>query len=131
MTWGAIMKLNFYIFIALFIFVSCNNLSKNVNDSNNPPVISEIIVDTQPVRTSTQVFLTVIATDKDGDNLTYYWQCSSGKILTGGASDIDPYSPTTNPTKWETPSQTGKYTITCTVSDGKDIVTKSLEINVI
>ena len=88
-------------------------------------------MDTQPIRKDINIFITVIATEKDGDNLTYNWKCSSGTIWTGGASDIPNYSPTTNPARWRTPSQAGKYTITCTVSDGKDTTTKSLEINVI
>jgi hypothetical protein len=51
-----------------------------------------------------------LATDPDGDSLTYGWSATSGTIsVSESGSSIN----------WTAPSTTGTYTITCTVSDGK------------
>jgi hypothetical protein len=52
----------------------------------------------------------VIATDEDGDDLTYLWQASDGEF-----SDTS-----TAETQWTSPSDTsGMYSIIVTVTDGK------------
>jgi hypothetical protein len=49
-----------------------------------------------------------IATDPDKDDLTYVWKASGGKIKGNGPN-----------IQWLAPMDTGNFTITCAVSDGK------------
>ena len=51
---------------------------------------------------------TCMASDPDGDNLTYSWTADNGTIKGNGSS-----------AKWTSPSSMGKYKITVIVSDGK------------
>lgn len=118
------MKLSIFLTIIVFVLLSCSNDCKSPTESqNHAPVIIEIIKDLSEVPTNRWVTLTAIATDKDGDSLTYYWNASAGRI--------DAYETTENPTRWESPSEPGEYTVTCTVSDGKETNSKSISITVI
>jgi hypothetical protein len=53
--------------------------------------------------------ITVIATDPDGDSLTYTWLTSTGKVA--GAGNVG---------SWQAPTVDGTYEIQVVVSDGKD-----------
>jgi hypothetical protein len=76
------------------------------------------------------VWVNVLATDPDGDELEYSWSSTGGTILTGGASDVPDYSPTSNPARWQAPENPGEYEITCTVSDGIETHTESITVQV-
>ena len=115
-----------FILLSVMVFglLSCSNDCKSPTESqNHAPMIKEIIKDLSEVPTNRWVTLTAIATDEDGDSLTYYWSASAGRI--------DAYETTENPTRWESPNDPGEYTVTCTVSDGKKTNSKSISITVI
>ena len=114
------MKPMFY--LSILISITILNCSSPANSENNAPVIEEIILNDVEVFTNSSVTLTAIAIDKDGDDLTYFWSASSGNIAVGYILE--------NPTTWGTPDNPGQYTVTCTVSDGKDTDSKSISITV-
>jgi len=78
-----------------------------VVDDNHAPVISNINAPSS-VETDQTTTITCIASDPDGDPLTYYWT-KTGGIIIGSGSTIT----------WRAPSTAGNYTVSCTVSDGK------------
>lgn len=92
---------------------------------NHAPVINEILANPSTVSAGGLSYLTAVATDKDGDTITYHWSFSGGYY-----PGISGYGVTTNPTLWRSPDTAGTYTITCIVSDGKDTDSKSISITV-
>lgn len=122
------------IIFGLMIIGGCDSLCDcNDETSNNPPVVENIFASPPNPRLisngrSEPVDLTAVAIDKDGDEITYLWSTSDGKISTGLSS----FSTTTNPAKWDPPGEPGIYSVTCTVSDGKetDSLTIMVEVSV-
>jgi uncharacterized delta-60 repeat protein len=87
--------------------------------NTQPNIISltSSLTNVPPLSTTT---ITCIATDPDGDILTYSWIYSSGTISGSGNSVI-----------WQSPVIPGTFTITCIVSDGKSgSVQKSVDVYV-
>ena len=115
------MKAYYFLFL-LIIFLSCNNNNSPTEPQNNAPVINNILQNTPNITVNTWVTLTAIATDADGDSLSYFWSCSAGIIKD--------YKTDTNPTEWRSPDVAGEYTVNCTVSDGKETDSKSITITV-
>jgi hypothetical protein len=77
---------------------------------NHLPTISSLTANPTSVSICEVSTITCLATDPDGDSLTYSWTATSGTIsVSESGSSIN----------WTSPSTTGTYTITCTVSDGK------------
>ncbi|MEN6521843.1 MAG: PA14 domain-containing protein [Armatimonadota bacterium] len=88
---------------------------------NEPPVISDLTADPNSVKTGETSNLTAVATDPDGDELTYSWSASGGSIQ----------SSTGNTAVWKAPSTADGCTVTVSVSDGNNpAVTKSVAITV-
>jgi len=77
--------------------------------ANNPPEIAQIILPSTDMKVNKPYDIEVVATDADGDSLTYVWSVSDGTI-------DDPES---NPMTWTTPSFDGIYEVTITVDDGR------------
>ncbi len=77
-------------------------------EKNNPPVIEEINIDENIVFTGINYQITAVASDPDGDSLTYEW---SGDGSIAGAN--------ANPITWTAPAKKGDYTIKVTVKDGR------------
>jgi hypothetical protein len=102
--------------IALTIFPGCGGTAPPVNHS---PTIIILTADSSSIDISQSNTITCIATDQDGDTLTYIWTKNGGTI-TGTGSVIT----------WTAPATTGNYTITCTVSDGKLIDMQVISITV-
>ncbi|MCX5996184.1 MAG: PKD domain-containing protein [Chloroflexi bacterium] len=94
-----------------FIAASCTAPAPPIPASapaaNRPPLIQSIngSSDWEP---QAEGDFTCVATDPDGDNLTYAWSTDNGTIKGNGASAI-----------WTSPPAMGKYHISVTVSDGK------------
>ena len=109
------------IFVILLLGDGCLFDSKN-----HAPEISDILLAPSSITASTDVLVTAVATDKDGDKINYYWSFSAGRI-----HETTPprYDPTTNPTMWQ-PRSSGNAAITCIVSDGKDKSSKSITVTV-
>jgi hypothetical protein len=74
---------------------------------NHPPIISTLTAVPSSVDINQSSTITCIATDLDGDTLTYNWTNTGGTISGSGSAII-----------WTAPNAAGTYTITCTVSDG-------------
>lgn len=75
---------------------------------NHQPVIDSLTASPIIVSTDGVSVVTCVASDSDGDTLSYFWSTTGGIIL-GSGSQIN----------WTAPSSTGTYIITCTISDGQ------------
>jgi len=84
------------------------NLSWGCPIPNNPPEIVEITIISGNYAPGIEYPIPVVASDPDGDNLSYKWSVTGGSIL----------DDTSNPMKW-TPPTIGSYDITIVVEDGK------------
>ncbi|AZR74173.1 hypothetical protein BBF96_12670 [Anoxybacter fermentans] len=86
---------------------------------NEAPVISSLTVEKSVVQPEEKVKVQVQASDPDGDVLTYTWTVTGGSIE-GTGSEVF----------WIASQTDGNYTITVEVSDGRDTVTGSINIQV-
>jgi len=81
---------------------------------NQPPTITSLTRDGNPleeenrVRQWTTVTLQCNAQDPDGDNLTYLWRATGGKVNGEG-----------NTVGWTSPGINGDYTVTVVITDGR------------
>ena len=86
-----------------------------IDKPNQPPVIAGLTKDGSPseeenrIREWRTVNIQCNAEDPDGDELTYLWRATGGKINGEG-----------NTVGWTSPGVTGHYTITVVVTDGRD-----------
>lgn len=88
--------------------------------TNRPPEIKEIII-MDGFYTGTKYPVYVIATDPDGDILSYKWTAAAGTVEQS----------TSNPMKWTTPETAGFYDIKVTVDDGNNgVATKTESVEV-
>lgn len=88
---------------------------------NKPPVITSLTPSATEVARGESCTVSCVATDPDGDVLTYSWSATGGAI-SGTGSTIT----------WMAPTTEGTYSITVTVSDGKaDAVSDSCNIQVV
>ena len=88
--------------------------------TNRPPEIKEIVI-MDDLYTETKYPVYVIATDPDGDTLSYKWSAAAGTVEKS----------TSNPMFWTTPATAGNYDIKITIDDGNNGVatkTKSVEV---
>ena len=76
--------------------------------TNNPPDISGITIIPGNYAPGIEYPIPVVASDPDGDNLSYKWSVTGGSIL----------DDTSNPMKWTTFAP-GDYEVTVIVEDGK------------
>ncbi|MGI9175728.1 MAG: PKD domain-containing protein [Rhodothermales bacterium] len=109
------------LFIAIWALAGCD--SQYLNEA--PKVEAILASPATGIAPGSQVSLTVVAVDVDGDSLNYFWNASGGKITNWSWSNS-----ITNPTLWIAPDQPGSYTITCYVSDDRDMDSTSLSITV-
>ena len=87
---------------------------------NNPPVISEITLMGNHF-TGVEYDFSAVATDPDGDTLSYSWSVEGGSLNSSSG----------NPIKWTMPDTAGNYDITVEVDDGNGgtaIFTESVEV---
>ncbi len=115
-----------FILVGIILFIGCSEDS----DSNNPtgttnhaPEIRSLTANNTDVGRQETTSITCVATDSDGDSLTYFWRASSGSI--GG------YDQAGATEQWRAPNTNGNYWITVTVSDGREVDIDSLELTVI
>ena len=87
---------------------------------NNPPVITSFTASTTEVVADSEVSLTTLATDPDGDALTYTYLLTGGMITGAG-----------NMVTWVAPGSAGDYIITVDVSDGELGAWVSITITVV
>ncbi|MGB2798565.1 MAG: DNRLRE domain-containing protein [Dehalococcoidia bacterium] len=84
--------------VIVVLFVMCGGKA---------PVISSVTADPATVGVNRDSTITCIATDADGDTLTYAWSADDGTIVGTG-----------NVVTWTAPAAAGEYTISVTVDDG-------------
>jgi len=110
------------LFVGLFLTLGCSEDSDDsgaTGVSNNAPVIRSI--SSNPVNVGRQQYaqITCVATDSDGDSLTYFWQATSGSISGDDAT-----------VSWRAPNTDGNYWVAVIVSDGREVDADSLELTV-
>jgi hypothetical protein len=88
---------------------------------NFPPEIASVTASPSPVIVGGDVALNVVATDPDGDALTYSWSAADGTFSVSDA-------PTTT---WTAPGTDGSYEVTIEVSDGTTTVSLTVVIIVV
>ena len=74
---------------------------------NHPPIVTALTVDPNPVRLSSSCQLKCIASDSDGDDLSYEWSSEGGDI-SGEGSEVT----------WTAPGAAGTYIVAVVVADG-------------
>jgi hypothetical protein len=86
-----------------------------IDKPNNAPIITGLTIDGSPpveenrIRQWTTKTIQCTAQDPDGDNLSYLWRATGGKITGEG-----------NTVGWTSPGVNGEYTVTVIVTDGRD-----------
>jgi len=88
--------------------ITCITLSSSCSPLNSPPIISSVHPEKTWVEPSGRCQIECVATDPDGDELTYQWSATGGNIA-GIGSIIN----------WIAPNSRGIYTITVVVTDGR------------
>jgi len=92
----------------VFLLIGCSATSANhSNHSNGTPIISALTAEKETVFPSQQCEITCVASDPDGDNLTYKWAANGGSV-SGDGSVVT----------WTAPDAEGTYAVTVAVSDG-------------
>lgn len=76
--------------------------------ANQSPVISSLIADAEWIPPSGNCMVRCMASDPDGDELSYTWSASGGNISGEGVI-----------VTWVAPVEVGTYTITVKVTDGR------------
>jgi len=88
--------------------------------ANHPPVITNLKAEPEAVSPSGLCHIECIASDQDGDELSYEWSASEGDINGDGAA-----------VNWSAPESEGIYNITVEITDGNGgEVTDSITITV-
>lgn len=87
--------------------------------SNRPPVIQSISADPAALFPNDTTEITCIATDEDGDSLTYSWSADNGSFPEGTSDSV---------VQWQAPGEFGNYYVRATVSDGRESVQDSIDI---
>ena len=88
--------------------------------ANQLPIISSLIANQERVESSDILQIECAASDPDGDELSYSWSADSGHVYGEGST-----------ASWTAPEAPGSYTITVSVTDGRNgEATAQLIINV-
>lgn len=98
-----------YVKLTLVISLLCFTLLAGCDQKNHAPVIHTVTADPHTVGVNNPCIIRVAANDLEGDSLIYSFSATAGTIE--GNSDTE---------TWTAPSTEGSYTITVTVSDGKN-----------
>jgi hypothetical protein len=114
-------------FILLVTFISCEEkaVTTESENINYPPDIVEIILSPEPpldLSVQDRIEIQTIAVDPNGDDLSYFWECSGVLEQPIGAPD--------HLTVMQV-SSTGDYIVRCFVSDGENTTIDSVIIGVI
>lgn len=99
----------FLVFIALF--TSCKE-DVPTEATNNAPEIQSISSSPSSVKINETIILSCVATDADGDELSYSWSAEKGNFTNGTLGSS---------VTWKSPSEEGTFVVQVIVSDGKEI----------
>lgn len=118
-----ILRHTYYLLItSIFVISLFNSCTKSSTcSSNNPPEIQSISATPSAVETGTVSSLACVATDEDGDDLTYSWSASNGEFPLGAAGHT---------MQWLAPEDSGLYYISVMVNDGRETDEGSISIAV-
>ncbi|MFH1381472.1 MAG: hypothetical protein ABIH70_01080 [Chloroflexota bacterium] len=83
-------------------------LASGCASSNNSPVISSLTAEREWVASSSSSEIKCIASDADGDSLSYAWSATGGDFFKSGPVIT-----------WVAPGTPGMYTLTAIVTDGR------------
>jgi hypothetical protein len=119
------LRIAFYSMIAallgcLFCF-GCGKDKATTSPQNNAPQITAVSATPNPIPRNQTADLSVVASDPDGDALTYSWTTSGG-LFAGGNTSAH--------VVWVPPQTPASYQATVTVSDGKTDVDTTINITV-
>jgi len=87
----------FYFTFLIIVFLSCNNNNSPTEPQNHAPIIQDILLSNPSPKIGSGVYISAVATDADGDSLSYYWTCSAGDFPPWYTSGLS-YDVPTNPT---------------------------------
>ena len=110
--------MRFTLIILLFSSLFIWNCEESQEPVNSAPSIEEIIYSPSSPESNSSVTFNAIATDFDSDSLTYNWSSLVGSFTSSGIG---------NPINWYI-TESGEFEISCTVSDSKEIVSKSVTV---
>jgi hypothetical protein len=99
-----------FVFCILFIILmafTVESCDESTRPGNHGPVISDIEADPPRITVSDTVSLRAIATDADGDSLSFAWTVTSGELIDSTGVSV----------RWITPSHSGEYEVTVRASD--------------
>ncbi len=94
----------------LIILISCSE-DNTTESTNSAPSIQSVSATPPAISMNETTTVSCVATDTDGDNLSYIWSANGGTFPSGATS----LSVT-----WKAPMTNGNYEVEVTVSDGKD-----------
>ncbi len=106
--------------LSLVALIFCTILCSSCVPSNNCPVISRLETEKDWVTPLSSSEVKCVASDPDGDSLTYTWSATGGAFSGAGPN-----------TTWMAPGTPGTYTITVMVADSRGAeVTMQLTMDV-
>ncbi len=114
-----------YIWMGYSAFESTTNTAFVAARSDTPPpqneapVITAMTAAPATVAPLVRATVSLVASDPNGDALSYVWSCSGGTLGTGSQS-----------VSWTAPAQNGTYTVSCTVRDPAGL-TATRSVNVV
>ncbi len=106
-------RLFFLLLVGIFTFNSCKKDETPTAPQNHLPKIESLTANPATVLINTEITLTCIATDEDGDKLTITWSSKRGTFPNGVVGVA---------VKWVSPPTTGTDTINVIVNDGKQTI---------
>lgn len=106
----------FLLFIVLIM--SCQE-DVPTESVNNGPEIKSILSSPASVKVNETVILSCVATDADGDDLSYTWSAAEGNFIDGTFGQS---------VSWKSPSEEGSFVIQVIVNDGREIDKKERSI---
>jgi formylglycine-generating enzyme required for sulfatase activity len=113
----------FIVFLMIICWICrCSNNPTEPDEVNNKPEIVSLFADKIDIGKGQSTTLSVLAEDKDKDELTYVWSSTGGLYLDGNTRKY---------AKWSAPNTLGEYICKVSVSDGKDTVEDSLLVSVV
>ena len=95
--------------LSLVALILCTMLGSSCVQSNKSPVIESLTAEPPVVSQDKSATVKCVASDPDGDELSYQWVATKGNISGQGST-----------VTWTAPSTCGDYVITVTATDGKD-----------
>jgi len=110
-----------FLLIINLLLIDCDK-EQPTKPKNQKPEIISISANPNKIFCNQTSILKVIATDNDGDELTYLWNAGAGEFLQSNTMDS---------VLWKAPNIAGDYTCEVEISDGKDTIKDTVIIDVI